>query len=442
MKNKSIIAILIPIIFSIINYCFFQVQFNYIELIMVILITNISLYFYIKTNDYLNPIIYFPILYFLLFWIGDFDFGLAYPSPSMKMWWLYLLGLVGFYCGAFFANIIKIRKSSRKENDDFISYDARILFICIFFVCIVCKFLTFYKYGIPLFSSNVDFVRETIGESTGVLKVISSAHTIISVFFFYDIINRKINKKKFMISNVILILISFTIAFLEVARLVAIQMIIPMIFIYTLKYKRIELKKILKFILFMLFFISIVKFGRNILENPRYLSYVLHNRNSNIFVNIFLSGFNSFRVAIDDLRLLINIVPSHSNYTYGKMFMNSIISVLPGKQVIIGNYVSELLKLNFNGLGAATTILGMFYLDGGPILIFVGMILFAFFVQFNYKKYIKASDINLYSLFSIYIIYYSILTLRTNVMPTIEPLLNLFYYYIFGIIAKKIKRRN
>ena len=228
-------------------------------------------------------------------------------------------------------------------------------------------------------------------------------------------------------------------AILDVSRLLIIQMILPMLFIIIVKVHKIKLIRIIEIALFLLVFIGANKFIRNSLENPAYLAYVTQNRGASLFSNIMLSGFSSFRVAIDDLRLLINTVPTHHGYTYGEMFFNSVFSFLPGKQIVIGYYVADLLGMKFDGMGAATTILGMFYLDGGVLLIFWGMFLFSFFIMVNYRKYIKYSNVTIHSLLSIYIIYYSILCLRTNVMPTIEPLLNMFYFITFSFIAKKIR---
>lgn len=441
MKKKIMIGFLIPLVFCVINYLILSVPFNFIEVIMITLVGFISMYNYGKYKDYLNPLVYFPVLYFLIYWMGDFNFGLGYEPTNNTMWFYYLLGLAGFYSGALIVVKIKINKHTKRDEDDFLKGDTRIIFFIIYLICIACKCMAFSISGIPLLVRNIDATRQIMGETTGIFKVISSAHTILAVFFFYDIISRKVNNKKIKYSSVVVIIISITISLLEMSRLLLIQMFIPMLFIYTLKYKRIKLKNIMKAAFIVLFLIGGIKFLRNILENPLYFDYVIKNRNSNIFANIFLSGFNSFRVAIDDFRLLIEVVPKHSDYTYGKMFLNSVFSFLPGKQVVMGYYVAELLRMSFDGIGAATTILGMFYLDGGPILIYFGMMLFSIFIYRNYIKYIKDSNIDIYSLVGVYVIYYSIFALRTNVMPTIEPLLFIFYYSLFGYLVRVTRKK-
>lgn len=444
MKRKDINTLLgtmlIPLAFFILNYIILGVPINFFEMLMLIIISIFSVYFYSQKKDYLNPAIYFPILYFLIYWLGDFDFGL-YPNVPTILWEYYLLGLIGFYLGAMAIDKLKIDPSKPVEKD-YLSKNAILIFAFIYAIVLLTKFVIYLKSGIPLLASNIDATRQSISEDYGPLKVIATAYTILPVFFFYDIVSRKKNGLRVPKIDIIIIATSFFLAMLDVSRLLIIQMIIPMLFIYVLKVKRFKLKTIVLSAIVMILFIGGNKLVRNILDNPGYLASIQATRNTNMLENIFLSAFNSFRVGIDDFRQLVNVVPLSSSYTYGQMFLNSILSPLPGKQIVMGYYVAQLLGMNFDGIGAATTILGMFYLDGGPMMIFVGMFLFALFAMYYYKKYIKYSTVSIYSLFAVYILYYVINTVRTNVMPTIEPLLVILYYIVFGLIARKATQKD
>ena len=64
MKKKIMIGFLIPLVFCVINYLILSVPFNFIEVIMITLVGFISMYNYGKYKDYLNPLVYFPVLYF------------------------------------------------------------------------------------------------------------------------------------------------------------------------------------------------------------------------------------------------------------------------------------------------------------------------------------------------------------------------------------------
>jgi len=291
--------------------------------------------------------------------------------------------------------------------------------------------------GIPLFASNIDASRQSMSEGFGAVKAIAYAITVIPVFMFYDIVSRKKNNMRVPLFDILVIVTSIVLLILDVSRLPLIQMGIQMLLIYILKVKRISLKNIAILVFFAFIFIGINQIIRNVRLDSGYLAYISLTRNTNMFENIMLSCFNNFRVGIDDFYKITQVVPERSGHTYGMMFLNSILSPLPGKQKTIGFYVAELLGLSFDGIGAASTILGMFYIDGGVVLIFVGMFLLGAFIQFFYKKYIMSNTLTIYHLIAIYVVFYSINTLRTNVMPTIEPLMAMIYNWGFSFILRK-----
>ena len=432
------LSFLFFIIFFIINYIVLKNEMNLAELIMAIIIAFDSINTLYKHHDYLNPRMYFPILYFAIYWLGNFDFTL-YDKVPKNIWWIYLIGLLGFYIGGFFAEKFVSIKPYPKKIKDYFSSNARFVLITIYAVCACAKIYIYFKNGIPLFASNIDASREAMSENFGIFKVMAQALTVFPVFFFYEIISRKKAGKKVPIINFFLITLSFIFTILDVSRIPIIQMVVPMILIYILKVHRLSMKSILIAGVILVFFIGINQIMRNIRLNPEYLSYVAKTRGTNMFQNILISCFNNFRVGVDDFYKLVQIVPQKESYTNGRMFINSILSVLPGKQITMGYYVANLLGLSFDGIGAATTILGMFYLDGGIITVFLGMSLFGAFIQSFYQKYILKNTLSIHHLIAVYIIFYSINALRTNVMPTIEPLLTMFYYWSIGMLISRIK---
>lgn len=424
--------------FLILNFLVLNLPFNIYEVLMFILVSVFCTYSYFKNCDFLDPMFYFPILYFLLYWLGNFTFQDLYPVVPSNLWALFFVGLMGFFLGSMIISILKIKIKPGRALDT-MSLNSRYLLFFIFIICVVSKSIIFLKNGVPIFANNIDASRQSAAEEFGILKVISSAYPIIAIYFFYDFIMSIKKKKVKKYLNILVVFIAFLLGILEGSRILVIQMVIPMFLIWNVKIKKVSIKKLLIYVFIILVFIGTNKFLRNISDDPNYYSYVMGTRDMSVFGNIMLSSFNSFRIGIDCLRQLVNIVPDYSGYTHGQMFMNSILSVLPGKQIIIGYYVSQLLGLNFDGMGAATTILGLFYLDGGPILVFIGMFLFSMLICYNYKKNILTKNVYLTNLVSIYIIYYSIYCLRTNVMPNIDPILTLAYYSIISFIIKKVR---
>lgn len=447
-RNSSSVSLglfltaLIIISFFIINYVFLDFKFNLYEFTMFVLVSFFSIQIYSLEKNYLNPVVYFPILYFFLYWVGNFDFGLGYLSVPANLWKLFLLGLVGFYIGSLSLNFCKFNGKIKAKKIRYMSKSAGTLLFILFILSIACKLIIFKQSGIPILSGNVDLIRENAAENFGALKVFASAYTILTVYFICDCLERLRYKRLPSPIFYIVIVVALVISILDGSRLLIIQIIIPALIYYIVKIRKIKLKTIIAAGLMIILFISINKFIRNILENPNYLVAISSSRGNSLFENIFLSGFSSFRVAIDCLRQLVDVVPHYSPYTHGQMFLNSILTILPGKQIIIGYYVATLLQLNFNGIGAATTILGLFYLDGGYILVFIGMLIFGAFIEFNYKKYLSIANFSNMNLVPVYLAYYSIYCLRTNVMPNIEPVLNLLYYAVFFLIISAFNNNS
>ena len=436
-------AVSTSLIISLVNYYAFNVPFKNYETISTILCLSIPIIVYRIQKDYLNPLVYFPVLYFLLYWLGDFDFNLGYPMVTNSMWFLYFLGILGFYTGAFAMQSIHLPQHNKKmvQDTDGIPRDAGVVLLIFFAITVLAKMVIFAKGGIPIFSGSIDAIRESAAEDFGVIKVVAMAYPIITVFFICDCILRRSRKQRLSLLFLAAISVSLLLSLLDGSRLLIIEIAIPVLIYYFVNIRRAKLRTVMIVLFLGVLFISGNKFIRNILENPQYLPYIAQNRSGTMFANVLLSGFSSFRVAIDSFQQLVHIVPSVSDYTHGQMFMNSILSVLPGKQVIIGYYVRDLLHLNFSGMGAATTILGMFYLDGGPILCYFGMAIFGALIQFNYANYVKRPfHIYLSRLEPVYIVYYSIYCLRTNVMPTIDPILSLIYYWMCSFLIRHIRK--
>ena len=417
------------------SYGILGFKFRLNELALLVLCVSESLITLNRANgDYLAPGFYFPLIYYLFYWVGNFDFLGMYQTVPDYIWNYYLVGAVFLCLGIHLADLLMTKLQKRPPCPlTKISRHGYVLAVLLFCICVVAKLYMYTKNGIPLFSSNIDATRESASENFGLLKVFTTMLVIFPAFFFYDFV---IGGRKSSISLfVIFACVAF--ALLDTSRLLILQMFAPMILLYIIKIRRIKLKTVLIVVVLGLLFIGANKFMRNVLSDPQYLSYITQTRSNGMLGNIFLSGFDSFRVGIDGFRAIVAVVPLKSDYTHGMMFANSLLSPLPGKQMTIGFYSASLLGLNFDGIGLATTLLGMFYLDWGYIGIAVGMLAFGALLEFNYKRYVAKGRIGLNSLFSVYLIYFSVVSLRTGVLPTIEPVLMFLLYWFIGWIMGK-----
>lgn len=415
---------------SVLSYVILGAEFRVADILLLALCVTGSLFSLRKYDgDYLAPGFYFPIAYYLFYWIGNFDFLDMYPDVPDYIWTYYLIGGCGFFCGLFIVNHIIPRISGvtpavRSE----ITVRGRNLAVLLFCICVVAKILMYVINGIPLFSSNIEGTREGASENFGALKVLTTMLVVFPPYFFYDFAIKK-HKNPVDIAVIVACLLF---AILDTSRLLILQIIAPIVILYIIKIKKIKLRTVLIIVGCGLVFLGANKFIRNALSDPMYLSYISQTRSTGLIGNILLSGFDSFRVGIEGFRAIVSVVPSQYDFTHGMMFLNSLLSPLPGKQETIGFYAASLLGLEFDGIGMATTILGMFYLDGGVLGIAIGMLLFGGLLEFNYKMNIVNGRVGPHNLFPIYLVYYSVVALRTGVLPTIEPVLMLVLYWLIG----------
>ena len=435
-STAILIGILAVSLFSIFSYMILGVQFKLNEFVLLCICVIGSSVSYERHHDYLAPGFYFPILYFLFYWLGNFDFLDMYSVVPEYIWNYYILGIIAFYLGAIAANMFfenSMRAIHRKPNIEKMTEKSYCLMLLLFAFCFSAKMYMYWVNGIPMLSSNIDAVREGASEGFGLLKVFTTMLVIIPVFFFYDFM---VGKRKSSIS-IIVIGACFILAILDGSRLLVLQMLVPMALIYILKLRRISLKSVLALASLGILFVGLNKFIRNVLSDPGYLTYIAQSRSTGLLGNIMISGFDSLRVGIDGLSNVIALIPSASSYTYGEMMLNSILSVLPGKQVTVGYYAAELLGKEFDGIGLATTLLGSLYIDGGAVGIFLGMLFVGFLLQIVYLRYLKHSDFGMGTLFAVYVVYFSIVALRTGILPTVEPILMFVLYWFVGWVAAK-----
>lgn len=432
MNSKQLVLIVAASVagMSALSYVILGAKFRVADILLLLLCVICSLLTLRKCEgDYLAPGFYFPIAYYLFYWVGNFDFLDMYPDVPDYIWTYYLIGGCGFFSGLFIINHIISRISGvtttvRSQITD----RGRNLAVLLFCFCVVAKILMYVINGVPLFSSNIEVTREGASENFGALKVLTTMLVVFPPYFFYDF---AITKRKKLV-DIVVIATCILFAILDTSRLLILQIIAPIVILYVVKIKKIKLRTVLIIVGCGLVFLGVNKFIRNVLSDPMYLSYISQTRSTGLIGNILLSGFDSFRVGIEGFRAIVSVVPSQYDFTHGMMFLNSLLSPLPGKQETIGFYAASLLGLEFDGIGMATTILGMFYLDGGVFGIAIGMFIFGGLLEFNYKRFIVSGRVGPHNLFPIYLVYYSVIALRTGVLPTIEPVLMLVLYWFIG----------
>jgi oligosaccharide repeat unit polymerase len=88
-----------------------------------------------------------------------------------------------------------------------------------------------------------------------------------------------------------------------------------------------------------------------------------------------MNGYEAVRLPTEVFDMVIQHFPELEHYTYGQTSLAEFGTFLPGPTLEPGRVIKTKLRLEFVGFGAAATVLGPLWVDGGVIGIFVGMFL-------------------------------------------------------------------
>lgn len=398
---------------------------------------GIPLLMYIKYRDIIQPLIYFPMAYTIYFSLSLFKPFEDQINIPYEMFGYYVIGLISFYFGSLIIHVVNSKRKKKlvlpKEISNKRKYRIYILFFLILFLIIY----QYSKIGIPMFSENVEYVRSQI--YGGYLNAIIQYYEVITFFAIFFIIQKLQKEKKIDKFSLFIITISVIVSLLNGSRTTLLSFISTGLIMYHFMIKRISLLKAVKFGIPIILIVSLIKFYRSYLEIGEIYIDIVKARDYPIIVSVLLSGFHSLRVGVENFYLLTETIPSNYSYQYGNLTLNSIISILPGNQETAGFFVKRILEMEFEGIGAASTILGLFYIEFGLLGIILGMMSVGIILQIIYVKVNNTNNIML-PMYA-YFIYYSLLTLRFNVLPNFSPIMYIIYFISTMFIFKiKIKR--
>lgn len=364
-----------------------------ILMILFLLMSGMGMVMALSSGDLLTPQYLLPSIYLFAFGVGSYLLNIelvdlnteGYPI-SLLQWSYYILGIVaylfGFYCSKiFFAN-------NSGGGTRLIEWDYGRLVIVIFVLGIIgtlVRMILFMRVGVPILSSNVDVLRTAQRDVGGVLVTMiwfSNASVHLASYF---IINAKVNRYVKILVGLFLIFLVFTMMLGGGRQQVAIA-VIAFVIMYHYSRRKLTLKTMILFTLAIFVFIGGVGVYR---IYARYgLEYI--NFLSSQGIPLYLSWVPEFAkqlsMGVDGFAFVIRTIPYRVDYRYGWVVFSSFLHFLPGRQQILDDWVKELSGLQWAGFGRPVSMLGGFYVDGGPIGILLGMFVVGFFIYLLYNK--------------------------------------------------------
>jgi len=405
--------------------------------IFIILIVIIKYYLEYKIFDIFSPWISFPLLYFAVYGIGAIRWIYEGYYPVDKMVIIAIGGIIFYYLGS----LVKLRGWKIDKYNEWNSSEAYLLTVFILFISVTGFILFIINAGtVPLFLPDKLESRISLMDKGGhyliYLARLSSFSFIITLVMY--LVNRRRNVFRVIIGNRIInyklyLLLTFSLSFLIMIS-TACRTDIFFIFIFPLiiyYYYKDDYNNVHKYlILLCILFIGLFVFGYYRLYggNDEALNYLAQKADSPFKM---LIRYIQIQIAVysGNFGIILTSVPDIIPYMHGKCILTTLSTILPGKQLDVGEYIKYALKMNFKGGGINPTILGELYLDNGLVEIMIGMFIYGIIVSNAYRHMMEKKSTSSIIIYS-YLCYVLLIGTLGGILSQLAR-----WYYGFWVLA-------
>jgi oligosaccharide repeat unit polymerase len=384
--------------------------------------------------DFFSPEVGFPLVYVAYMFSTTIDlpvvsqFNIAIPWTQ---WIYYSVGLAAYLVGA-----ASIRATSPPcipvTGPQFWNLSGfKVSVLLLVAMGFMGRLVKVAQYGFPLFHPEEEELRvKYAGGYMGTLTLAFEAAFLCLVLFL--IVCRPSWKKRTFIILLMLLLVFDSLT--GDSRGCIMRIFIASLVIIHYVYSRLRLRSLIAFALVAVILVSGFGTYRDMsvfgdvhvqgLEDKGFTSYTFW------LANIY----ESLRVTTESFYMLTRHVPAHASYTYGTTSLASLAIPFPGHQPGPGELIKKELNMDFIGFGAATTILGPLYLDGGWIAIALGMMLWGMLAKWLYVRMLGASSF-FWVLTYAYFAQNQFKAIKDDMFPELGPLFVVLYFALVHFIA-------
>jgi oligosaccharide repeat unit polymerase len=343
--------------------------------------------------DVFAPDVGFPLTYIVYLYLGSINvplqtqFGLTLP---WVVWLYYIIGLVAYLFGVrlfgrYDSNLAaKIAPKLVWPSERFFLVTVILLLIGLGAHTIVIL-----RSGIIFFHANDEAARTVgVGGVLGVLSLCSEA--AVECFLLYLLVSRpKGPSRWFMIGSITLVLL---IGLASTNRNGVLRSLLAAVVIVHYVARRFSLKSLVVIGILTGVFVAALGTFRDVSLWGAAREHSLEEQGFTPQTFWLFNGYEALRLPTETFYMTIQEVPTISPYTYGTTSLSALTAVLPGHRPAPSEIVKNTLRLQFVGFGAASTILGPLWFDGGVIGIIVGMFLFGLVSRFLYGRVLSSSN--------------------------------------------------
>lgn len=378
-----------------------------------------------------SPYCYFPAIYSLWYGLGALRFYKYQQNVAIENYYYYYYGLASYFVGLlivkygfiFSCSLQNKNKSTVTLFRSFLNNSkGRLIVLTVCSITLTVGSYILATTGIGLGLADFQESRTlVIRKVSGYLYYLGlMASDIMIVLIIWKMVSGKHLFKPNWVNIFIIIICLLYLILLGSRTRVIYPIVVPSIFFYIYR----SLKGIrLKFLLPIIFVpVFIVLFGayRHVSGNSEnlllYLQYVLSGEMS-LISNAFAR--------------LLQFFPSKIDFIGIKVLYQPFLTLLPGQQESIVDYLKVVLDLDYRGGGFTPSLLGGFYIINGFSSILIGMVCIGIISGWLFKTIEKPENRTILdTLIYSYWIVYSLNILKGGFLKDIEPLFHMTILYI------------
>jgi oligosaccharide repeat unit polymerase len=343
--------------------------------------------------DAFSPEVGFPTLFVIYMLIGtitlpiESQFGLVLPWTQ---WVYYIIALLAYLFG------VRLMRNSKgsprtplknlklwRDHRFFLAVGAILL------IGFAARMINVSRFGIPILNPEVEELRvKYVSGVAGALALGLEAAFL--CLLLYLLVGRARSRARYLVISIMAVI--FLDSLVSGDRGGLLRMGVAGLVIAHYVRRKLNLKSLMIAGSAVLIIVSAIGSYREYSVFGAAHNIDLENHGFNSYTYSLASAYYVLRHPPENFYLLTQYIPKHDSYRYGAVSLSVMTEFLPGHQPGPGQLVQKVLRQDFVGFGAATTMLGPLYVDGGVFAIVLGMVLFGMLAKYLHNRMTQVVD--------------------------------------------------
>jgi oligosaccharide repeat unit polymerase len=369
-----------------------------ILMIAFVLMSGVGMLLTIWVDDLLAPQYLLPSIYLFAFGIGSYllnikavNLGTEGFPVTLTQWFYYILAIAAFLTGFGCSRLLFFMRKSTELSRVRWDFNRLLVVIIIFGLAgTITRYLVFLRVGIPILSQNVDVLRSSVRDVGGVLVTLTWFSNVSVHLGSYFVLAAKVNKF-IKVSIGVFSLFMIGTMLLSGGRQQAAVAVIAFVIMYHYSRAKLGLKDLILFVFLAFVFIGGLGAYRIYARyGQEYITY-LRSQGIPVYLSWLPEAAKQLSMGADGFAFVVQTIPNRVGYRFGWVALSPILHFLPGRQLLLDDWIKQISGGEWAGFGRPVSMLGGFYVDGGSIGIFLGMFLVGFMIYLAYNK-VKAGN--------------------------------------------------